>query len=197
MILRRGSRAASTSAAPSTLPARANGRRPYGPRTSSSPPAPASITSVCPVRFSGHGAIDAPFTVDEPFMARVEWCLDQAEANGLALVLAMSDYDDLQRSPPESAVRFAGLWRQVATRLAERPRSVVFDLLNQPNDTIAATWNGLSTAVSAIRESNPDRVVIVSGADWSAATALDALALPDDVTAGNWSPELHLALFGQ
>src|SRR5207302_8306148 len=39
-----------------------------------------------PVRWSAHARADAPYTIDEKFIKRVDWAIDQAIANKLNIV---------------------------------------------------------------------------------------------------------------
>jgi len=46
-----------------------------------------------PVRFSSRAAAPAPYTLDESFMQRVDWAIDQATQNHLAIILDMHHYN--------------------------------------------------------------------------------------------------------
>jgi endoglucanase len=133
-----------------------------------------------PARFSGHALTSAPFTIDETFLQRVEWCLDQAAANDLAVLIDMHAYDEIHQDPAGQSERFVALWRQLAVRFAQRSDRVAFELLNEPHDGLTAdVWNTLAAqALAAVRETSPDRLVVIGGVSWSSAVALDDLTLP-------------------
>jgi endoglucanase len=158
-----------------------------------------------PVRWSNHALGVAPFAIDEWFFKRVDYAIDMALARGLNIVIDMHHHRqlcgealDLGEHAVAAAVldeRFVAMWRQIAQRYRGRPSDrVVFELYNEPNTTCtAARWNDLLwRALAAVRESNPDRNVVVGAAGWNSAEALPALALPDDahliVTIHNYSP---------
>ncbi len=80
-------------------------------------------------------------------------------------------------------VRFAGLWTQIAAAFANEPTAHVwFEIENEPHDKLTHE-NLLATlqpALNAIRETNPDRPVIIGGELWSGINSLATLPLPDD-----------------
>jgi endoglucanase len=135
-----------------------------------------------PVRFNAHAAAAAPFTVDADFFARVDWAIDQALANGLAVVVDFHHYIELMKSPDEHRARFIAIWKQIAERYRGRPASVLFEMLNEPTDQLTADkWNDiLAEALRVVRASNPSRGIVVEGANWASANSLGhTLKIPD------------------
>lgn len=135
-----------------------------------------------PVRWSGHAAANAPYTIDGGFFDRVGWAVDRALERGLNLVLNVHHYDELQADPDGHAARFLGLWKQIAARYADRPDGLYLELLNEPHGALAPRrWNALlADALAVVRETNPDRPVIVGTAHSNDIDALPDLRLPDD-----------------
>jgi endoglucanase len=135
-----------------------------------------------PVRFSAHAGHDAPFTIEEAFFARVDWAIQQALANGLSVIVDLHHYGELMKEPDRHADRFVELWRQIAARYRTQPEQVVFELLNEPSEALdPKRWNALlARAVTAVRDSNPTRVLIIDSYFWASAEYLDELELPQD-----------------
>jgi endoglucanase len=133
-----------------------------------------------PVRFSSHAAARAPFTLDEAFMQRVDWAIDQATAYHLAVIVDMHHYNELSEQPDEHAERFVELWKQIASRYRGKPRSVVLELLNEPHDKLTSDrYNPiLARALTAVRAIDPTRLIMVDSVFWAAADKLDQLDLP-------------------
>jgi endoglucanase len=79
-------------------------------------------------------------------------------------------------------VRLPAFWRQVAPRFANAPRSVAFELLNEPHAQLdAGNWNALFTELLGIvRQSNPTRIVVVGPTSWNSFKELANLKLPPD-----------------
>ena len=74
----------------------------------------------------------------------------------------------------------AELWRGIATHFLGVRGELAFELLNEPLMS-AADWNRLLPDVLAsVREVDPERLVVVGGADASSVAGLRALELPAD-----------------
>jgi endoglucanase len=135
-----------------------------------------------PVRFNAHAAASAPFTVEPGFFARVDWAVDQALKNQLAIVVDFHHYEELTADPEAHRARFVAIWKQIAERYRGRPPAVAFELLNEPSDALTADrWNEiLPEALAVVRATNPTRLVVVEGVFWASAKNLrDTLVVPD------------------
>jgi endoglucanase len=87
----------------------------------------------------------------------------------------------MMKAPKVHADRLVGLWRQIAIHYRGMPRAVVYEILNEPTDKLTAeVWNPiLARAVAAVREIDPERLIIVEGAHWASAKDLrDTLQVP-------------------
>lgn len=137
-----------------------------------------------PIRWSAHAAVDSPYTIDRSFFDRIDWVLHQARSNDLAVVINIHHYEELFSEPAKHRARFLALWRQIAARYREQDPEVMFEILNEPHDGLTAQlWNQyLVEALQMIRESNPDRTVIVGTAEWGGISKLNALELPAEET---------------
>jgi endoglucanase len=143
-----------------------------------------------PIRFSGHASSSAPYTIDAAFLSRIDAVLDQALAANLAVIVDMHAYDEMASNPSGERARFLGLWSQIATRYKDRPDTVAFELLNEPNTQLDSAWNDIAAAaVATVRASNPRRLVVVDTVFWADPSKLASLTLPDD---GNLLVAVHL-----
>lgn len=134
-----------------------------------------------PVRWSGH--LDAAGRIDPAFLKRVQHVVGLARAAGLNVILNDHNFDALMSAPEANREKLAVIWRQVAKAFADAPRDHVwFEIENEPHDKLgnANLVATLSPALAAIRESNPDRPVIVGGEFWSGVSSLATLELPVD-----------------
>ena len=135
-----------------------------------------------PIRWSAHAMPEAPYTISPEFLARVDWAVEQALANDLAIVLDMHHYEEMATNPTGHQERFVALWMQIAEHFQDQPNAVLFELMNEPNGVLnAGYWNTIIAAVlPVIRATNPTRTIIVGPAEWNNAQALDELILPAD-----------------
>lgn len=133
-----------------------------------------------PVRWSAKAEASAPYALDPVFLARVDRMVDAALAQGLYVVLDFHNFEELMADPQGQEDRFLGIWQQLAQHYRSYPRSLLFELLNEPHDKLSPTlWNRLyPKALAIVRRENPDRVVFIGTADWGGAHSLALLRLP-------------------
>lgn len=153
---------------------------------------PGFVQSVrLPVRWSNHASLDAGATIDPAFMARVGDVVRRLLAQGVSVVLDMHHYRQFDGDPLDKGearvdpavvdLRFLAMWRQIARHFAGFDGRLMFEIYNEPHGRIDTRWNDLlSRALRVIRESNPERVVVVGPVVWNSASALPRLVLPPD-----------------
>lgn len=143
-----------------------------------------------PVRFSAHADLKAPFTIEEAWLKRVDWAIDQAAEHGLSIIIDLHHYEELMKKPSEHAERLVGLWRQIAERYKGKPASVAFELINEPCNELKPEFLNPITqrTLAAVRASNPTRLVFVDSFFWASADQLKNLELPRDP---NLVPSFH------
>jgi len=157
-----------------------------------------------PVRWSNHAAPTADATLDDFFAKRVDSVIDSYLDRGMYVVVNMHHYSQLfgeavqphefEVDPAVVEARFVNMWRQIALRYQNRSQKLIFELLNEPHGRLnGEPWNKLfAKALKVVRESNPDRLVMVGPSDWNASRDLPKLELPADrnliVTIHNYDP---------
>jgi endoglucanase len=137
-----------------------------------------------PVSWTHHTQDQPPYAINAAFLDRVQWCVDQALARGLKIIVNTHHYDELNADPIAEAPRALAIWQQVASRFASYPDTVYFEVLNEPhaafNDT-PQLWNDyLAQALATIRQTNPARPVLVGPVRWNSIAALDTFDPPAD-----------------
>ncbi len=112
----------------------------------------------------------------------LDWAVDAALANGLAVIVDMHEFGAMAEDPIGRKEMLLSFWRQVAPHLADAPGSVVFELLNEPFGKLTPElWNEyLREVLGIVRASNPTRVVVVGPGLWNSIGALEKLVLPED-----------------
>ncbi|HEY3290531.1 MAG TPA: glycoside hydrolase family 5 protein, partial [Anaerolineae bacterium] len=132
-----------------------------------------------PIRWSAHALKDEPYTIDPLFMARVDWAIEQAFTNGLAVVINMHNYDEFMAAPADHEARYLAIWRQIASHYKDYKPDLFFEPYNEPHGLGAEAWNQItSKVVQIIRASNPTRAIIVSPLDYDSHRRLADLRLP-------------------
>lgn len=135
-----------------------------------------------PIRWSAHALTVEPYTINETFFQRVDWAIANALKNKLMVIINFHHYEEIFQNPAAHKLRFLTMWSQVARRYAHLSDSVIFEPLNEPNDKLTAElWNQyLSDARDTIRNSNPDKTILVGIAEWGGIGGLNKLVLPQD-----------------
>src|SRR3954470_16817463 len=86
--------------------------------------------------------MDAQDRLDPVWLAKLDHVVREAQKAGLGIILDEHDFDPCSEDVAMCRERLPAFWRQVAPRFANAPRSVAFELLNEPHGKLdAPTWN--------------------------------------------------------
>ena len=134
------------------------------------------------IAWQHHAAAQAPFAIDPAFFARVDAVISQARRHGLGVVIDLHDDDALYQNPKAAWPRTLAIWDQIARHYADAPPSLIFELVNEPQDKLqGAVWQEFAKeALARIRRSNPSRWVILGGDNWNSIDGLARFVPPDD-----------------
>jgi endoglucanase len=135
-----------------------------------------------PIRWSSYTEILEPYTIKDQILERVDWVIEQAFANDLAVIINVHHFDAIMQQPEDQSARLTAIWRQIAERYKDYPNELYFEILNEPNEKLVSDiWNQIfPEALAAIRETNPGRYVIIGPDMWNNINRLSTLALPED-----------------
>jgi endoglucanase len=133
-----------------------------------------------PVCWTDHA--DREGTIEPAFFKRVEAVVDEVLDGGLEAVVNVHHFDKVHADPIGHTEPLKHLWRQIAARFSDRSAALAFELLNEPRPPMTSNaWNDLAVAaLSAVREVDLDRRVIIGPAAANTLDALEDLQLPDD-----------------
>jgi len=123
-----------------------------------------------------------PYTIYPVFMNRIKQVVDSALANNLHIVFNMHHHDALFTNPTGQKDRFMAQWTQISEFFKDYPDSLLFEPLNEPNGNLTPElWNAwVPEVLSIIRETNPDRTVLIGTPEWGGLGGLPKLEIPDD-----------------
>jgi endoglucanase len=131
-----------------------------------------------PVSWGRHMAADEPYLIDPKFMARVTELVTFVMDHGMVAVITAHhewwiDIDDsniqsLDHWKYTALPRFEAMWRQIAEHFRHHRQLLVFGILNEPHMLSVSSLNELHRcAMVHIRQTNPSRVVTISGKDFA------------------------------
>ncbi len=133
-----------------------------------------------PVCWSTHALAEKPYTIDPNFFKRMDQVIFEAIQREAIVIVTMHHYNELYKDPAGHKERFLAIWKQIAERYKDRPRTLVFEPLNEPQENLnAEEWNKLLKGVHAIiRQSNPKRTLIFGPVNYNDIRMLNTLELP-------------------
>ncbi|MEM9178400.1 MAG: glycoside hydrolase family 5 protein [Pseudomonadota bacterium] len=128
-----------------------------------------------PVRWSVHTDLDAPYTIEPTFLARVDEIMGWAEEIGLQIIVNVHHYDAMNEDPDTHEPRLEAIWDQLSTHFIAAPETVIFETINEPhtNMTTARTDALNKRLLARLRTEHPDRWIILGTAFWGNLSALE------------------------
>lgn len=163
------------------------------------PLADSEIASIAQVGFKSvrldvcwakHASFKAPYTIDPKFFAKVDHIVDECLKNGLAVSIDQHyypyinmGYGDDRISLEDNYERLNSFWDQIARHYKDYSNETLFfDLLNEPNMEMGPDkWNEvIARLVKTIRQTNPDRTLLVATPNLGQHWTLNYLELPKD-----------------
>ncbi|WP_068108266.1 cellulase family glycosylhydrolase [Tropicimonas marinistellae] len=143
-----------------------------------------------PVGWSFHvDPNDPTYRVDPDFFPHVDEAIGWALDAGLNVILNAHGFHEMNAEPEATYPMLAAMWDQIATRYADYPDNLYFQLYNEPeyspsdpNDNFSPDLINqvLADLVEVVRETNPTRALIVNGNVHSGTNGLYELVLPND-----------------
>ncbi len=133
-----------------------------------------------PVRWSDYADENAPYGLDAAFVKKVDGYIQAAMERKLVVILNIHHYEAVMESPDEQEARFLAIWRQLAKHYSKYPQALYFEVLNEPTQKLTAErWNELQKkAVSEIRQTNPERPILIAPIGWNRIDKLKQLEPP-------------------
>ncbi|MEZ4696709.1 MAG: cellulase family glycosylhydrolase [Rhodothermales bacterium] len=136
-----------------------------------------------PVRWDQHTGTTAPYSVSDTWMDRVEQVVDWGLDRGFTVILNAHHEEWLKEdyANADLRARFDSIWVQIADRFKDKPDRLLFEIINEPFGMTREEVDDLNARVlEIIRRTNPTRIVIYSGNEYSSRATMMAAAVPDD-----------------
>ena len=116
------------------------------------------------------------------FLARVDFVVTNALKDGLAVIINIHHFNELDKDPAGGTEEFLAIWKQIAAHYQNFPRKLAFELDNEPHENATtALMNPIyARAIAEIRQTNPKRTIFVEPGGWGSIGELKNLVLPPD-----------------
>ncbi len=126
--------------------------------------------------------MNAEYVIEPKWLDALDWIIKKGLEAKLMVILDMHEFNAMADDPIGKKDMFLAVWKQLAPRYKDQPSDVLFELLNEPNRKLSAEmWNSyLVEALAIVRETNPNRTVIIGPGNWNGIESLGQLVLPAD-----------------
>jgi endoglucanase len=126
--------------------------------------------------------MDSQNKIDSHWLETLDWIVNKSLEANLMIILDLHEFTAMADNPEAKKAMFLSFWEQVAPRYKDKSGNVIFEILNEPNKKLTVEmWNTfLVEAVKIIRESNPDRTLIIGPGNWNGIESLNTLKLPEN-----------------
>ncbi|MEY4916198.1 MAG: Endoglucanase precursor [Verrucomicrobiota bacterium] len=135
-----------------------------------------------PIGWHRYAGAAPDFTLSPEIFSKVDFAVTNALNNHLAVMINIHHFDALDKNPVAATDEFLKIWRQIAAHYKNFPPTLAFELDNEPHDqATTAVMNPIyAQAIAAIRETNPQRTLVVEPGGWGGIGELKNLVLPTD-----------------
>jgi len=135
-----------------------------------------------PIRWDDYTGNAPSHTIESDFISKVEKIVNAALAENLNVILNIHHFDEIMENPKQELPQLVALWKQIATRFKNHSESLWFETLNEPHNNLKGKLMQAAqvAATLAIRETNPDRIIILGGENWSGIDSLPSNIMPPD-----------------
>jgi endoglucanase len=135
-----------------------------------------------PIGWQHYAGPGPDFTLSPEIFALADSAVSNSLANGMAVMINIHHFDELDANPAAATDEFLAIWRQIAAHYANFPDKLAFELDNEPhqNATTALMNPIYARAIALIRASNPHRTIFAEPGDWGGIGELKNLVLPPD-----------------
>ena len=138
-----------------------------------------------PVTWDTHTGTLPPYSIDSTWLNCIDTVVTWGLSHGLIMIINAHHEtwlkQDTSYAKPAIKARFDSIWSQIATRFQNRSDSLLFEVINEPYPLSLANVNDLNARIiSIMRKTNPTRIILFSGNEWSNSNDLIAAAIPND-----------------
>jgi endoglucanase len=135
-----------------------------------------------PVRWSAHALAEKPYTINPEFFKRIDWAVNCALSRNMLIIVNVQQYVELYADPLPQKERFVAIWKQIAEHYKGYSDNLLLEIFNEPDDAFTPEiWNDfVKETIPVIRESNPNRIIVVDSAHDAWPSYLKLLKLPEN-----------------
>ncbi len=129
-----------------------------------------------PINFHGMSTGDPDYLVDPILLNFLDQIIDWTEALGLHLILDNHSFDSGGATTPAINQPLSKIWPQLAEHFQDRDSTLYFEIKNEPWGISDFIWDTIQqNIVNIIRQTDPNRTLIVGPPSWNSYNNLDEM----------------------
>jgi aryl-phospho-beta-D-glucosidase BglC (GH1 family) len=141
-----------------------------------------------PITWRYHVSPNSPYTINSTWLARVDTVVTWGLNKGLFIIINAQNEDGLKgvesitniTARADTLARYDSIWSQVSMHFKDRSDHLLFEIINEPYPMSVSMIDSFNSSIlKIIRKTNPTRIVLYSGNDYSRADQLMAAKIPD------------------
>jgi len=141
-----------------------------------------------PITWKFHTSKNAPFVINQKWLARVDSVVSWGLNKGLFIIINMHHEDGLKATDTvknlsakaDTLAKYDSIWSQVSQHFKDKSDHLLFEILNEPYPMTQLSIDLLNVRMlSIIRKTNPTRIVLYSGNAYSNSDQLVGAKIPD------------------
>ncbi len=135
-----------------------------------------------PIGWHRYAGAAPDFTLSPEIFSRVDFAVTNALNNQLAVMINIHHFDAMDENPTQATAEFLKIWQQIAAHYKNFPAALAFELDNEPHDhATTELMNPIyAQTIAEIRQTNPQRTLVVEPGGWGGSGELKNLVLPPD-----------------
>lgn len=132
---------------------------------------------IAPFKFSLN---DSAYTINPEFYKTLDWAIEMALKYKLMAIVDFHEHGAMGKDPLGNKPKLLAMWKQIATHCKEYSADVLFEIANEPNMK-PEIWNAIhKEAYEILRETNPNRTIIIGTVNGNQIKHLPDLVLPKE-----------------
>lgn len=132
---------------------------------------------ISPFKFSMN---DSGYTINPVFFTTLDWTIKESLKYHLMAIVDFHEHGAMGKDPLGNKAKFLSMWKQIADHCKNYPNEVLFEICNEPNMK-PDIWNEIhNEAYKILRESNPERTILIGPVYGNQIKFLKDLTLPEN-----------------
>ncbi|MEL1240325.1 glycoside hydrolase family 5 protein [Flavobacterium flavipallidum] len=122
---------------------------------------------------------DSTYTINPNFYTTLDYAIKESLKNKLMVIVDFHEHGAMGKDPLGNKAKLLSMWKQIAIHCKEYSNDVLFEICNEPNMK-PEIWNEIQKeAYKILRESNPDRTLLIGAINGNQIKFLKDLDLPE------------------